>query len=647
MTMQILDIVLYSHHGERRTLSLNPGSVNIITGGSKTGKSALVDIVDYCFGSAECKVPEGPIRRSVSWFGLRLQLESGQAFIARRCPHANALSNEECYVEVAQLIDVPTAVLLRQTTNTKGLGALLTSWSGIHDNLHEPPAGQTRKALSANVRHALALCFQPQDEIIRRQQLFHRASDNFFAQAMKDTLPYFLGAVDDEYVQKREELRELRQQLRACERQLSELVALRSGGISKAATLLAQARDVGLSSSACDTWEETVATLRVVAATPLPDVSNHFPRGLEYSRLVDEREQLVEEERKLTDEIAAARAFVHDEKGFRREVLEQRARLISVEIFEDSDPSQVCPLCAQDLPSGKFLPDVAQMKDDMTDMASRLESVTQATPQVEQAIAEIHSRLQGIRAVLAKNRAEMTAVRESNDRLQHVLDEEAKCAHVLGRIGLYLESLPELPETRELEEQAKKLREQCAAIEEAISDERITERIDSIVAIVGRKMTDWARKLNLEHSMYPLRLDLKKLTIVADTADGPVPMERMGSGENWVGYHLIGHLALHEWFVEYGRPVPRFLFLDQPSQVYFPSEKDINGSMDLMGEEDRFAVTRMFQFIISVVKSLAPHFQVLITEHADISDEWYQKLVIERWRGGRKLVPDDWPSQTS
>jgi hypothetical protein len=66
------------------------------------------------------------------------------------------------------------------------------------------------------------------------------------AQGLKDVLPYFLGAVDDEYVRKREELRRLREQLRAVDRQLSELQALRGDGISKAATLLAQARDAGL-----------------------------------------------------------------------------------------------------------------------------------------------------------------------------------------------------------------------------------------------------------------------------------------------------------------------------------------------------------------------------------------------------------------
>jgi hypothetical protein len=133
--------------------------------------------------------------------------------------------------------------------------------------------------------------------------------------------------------------------------------------------------------------------------------------------------------------------------------------------------------------------------------------------------------------------------------------------------------------------------------------------------------------LNLEHSKFPLRVDVKKLTIVADTPDGPVPMDRMGSGENWVGYHLVAHLALHEWFTKRRRPVPRFLFLDQPSQIGFPPEKDVEGSMD------RAVVSRMFKFVDDVVKDVTPHLQVIVTEHADISDDWYQNAVVARWRG--------------
>jgi len=643
MTIQILDIVIFSYDGRKRVLPLRSGAVNIITGASKTGKSALADIVDYCFGSGECKVPEGPIRRSVAWFGVRLRLKDGQAFVARRCPGTRAVSSEECFVDIGDEVVIPDVANLRQTTNTKGLVALLTSWSGIHDNVHDPLPGQTRPALSANVRHALAMCYQPQDEIIRREQLFHGASDNFFAQALKDTLPYFLGAVDEEYVRKREELRRLREQLRTCQRQLAELKALSGEGTSKAATLLAQARDVGLSSSVTNTWDETIGALREVAAKPITSGDYQAPDGQEYSRLVEERDRVVEEQRRLRDEMSAARAFERDEKGYSKEVFEQRARLTSIGIFEGSVPSHACPLCSQELPDSPIVPSVPQIKVVLSDVTSRLASVTRAAPQIERALAELDSRLQLVQSTLSKNRAEMEAVRKSSDRLQEVQEDFARKALILGRLSLYLESLPELPDTKALEEQAQQLRDQCAVLEEELSDERVKERIDSIASILGQRMTEWARLLELEHSKFPLRLDLKRLTIVADTADGPVPMDRMGSGENWVGYHLIGHLALHEWFTARERPVPRFLFLDQPSQVYFPPEKDVDGSIAVIGEDDRLAVSRMFQFVFGVVEKLSPNFQVVITEHADISEKWYQDAVVERWRGGLKLVPDDWP----
>lgn len=104
-------------------------------------------------------------------------------------------------------------------------------------------------------------------------------------------------------------------------------------------------------------------------------------------------------------------------------------------------------------------------------------------------------------------------------------------------------------------------------------------------------MSDWAGLLELGHSAFPLRLDLKKLTIVADTAAGPISMDRTGSGENWIGYHLIAHLALHRWFVDHDRPVPKFLLLDHPSQIYFPPETELKGSMLTVSEHDREAVS--------------------------------------------------------
>ena len=215
-------------------------------------------------------------------------------------------------------------------------------------------------------------------------------------------------------------------------------------------------------------------------------------------------------------------------------------------------------------------------------------------------------------------------------------------AHVVGRISLYVESLPEVADSSELRAEMERLRERIAAIEEELSDERVQERLVSILSILGTRMSDWARELALEHSQHPLRLDARRLNIVADTEGGPLWMENMGSGENWVGYHLIAHLALHGWFTKKSRPVPRLLVLDQPSQVYFPPEREEDGSMAGLRDDDRSAVIRMFRLIFRVVDELSPGFQVLVTEHADIAETWYRDAVIERWRGGARLVPEDW-----
>jgi hypothetical protein len=186
------------------------------------------------------------------------------------------------------------------------------------------------------------------------------------------------------------------------------------------------------------------------------------------------------------------------------------------------------------------------------------------------------------------------------------------------------------------------LQDRIVELEAELSDETVQERLESILFLLGAQMTTWAVALGLEHSSAPLRIDVRRLTVTADTDDGPLPMDRMGSGENWVGYHLIAHLALHTWFANKRRPVPRFLFLDQPSQVYFPPDRETDTNLGDVSESDRDAVLRMFRLVQDVVAQSGNEFQVIITEHADLDEPWFQEAVVERWRGGKALVPLSW-----
>ncbi|MCY1462519.1 hypothetical protein D9M71_803020 [compost metagenome] len=119
----------------------------------------------------------------------------------------------------------------------------------------------------------------------------------------------------------------------------------------------------------------------------------------------------------------------------------------------------------------------------------------------------------------------------------------------------------------------------------------------------------------------------------------------MGSGENWVGYHLVAYLALAKWFIKENRPVGRFIFFDQPTQVYFPSDKAVTGNIEeIESDEDRKAVKKMFEWLFKVVEEeLGPDLQVIVTDHADIEEDWYQSAITdEKWRGDIALIPKHW-----
>lgn len=649
MSFQILDIVLYGFNQQHRVLSLRPGQLNIITGASKTGKTALIEIVDYCMGSDECRIPEGVIRRTVEWVGARLSVTEGQVFLARRMPVDGAQASSEVYYSVGTELVVPEHGELRQTTTPRALEGLLTAHAGIQSNVHEPPIGQTRATLSANVRHALFFCFQQQSEVISQRHLFHKQSEPFIPQAIKDVLPYFLGAVTDEHVAKMQKLRQLRRDLKAVEKKLSELEAIRGSGVTRAHSLLAEARDLGLNQTdqLPEAWEACVDLLREVQRQPVEQEQALAAAGDQFRQLQDERSRLTEELHSVKAQLDAAEALSADRVGFTSEGGAQLARLRSIELFNGDDDAaapHMCPLCQSSLPANA-LPTATQYATAINRLSQEVRSVQDRSPQMDEVLRTLRDRMNDVKTRLRGNREELEALQRTNNRVEQIRDSFAQRSYILGRVALYLESLPDVEDGSELRQDVDRLTREIDTLAAELSDEAIEERMQSFVGLMTRDMSAWSQQLNLEFSEFPLRLDVKRLTVVADTDSGPVPMERMGSGANWVGYHLIAHLALHKWFVIKARPVPRFLFIDQPSQVYFPQDPEVESAADDSTDDDRQAVAQMYKVCKDLVDALNGKLQVVMTDHADISDSWFQDCIVERWRGGFKLVPEDWLPQ--
>lgn len=641
MSIQILDIVLYAKDRHPRVLSLQPGRLNIITGDSKTGKSALISIVDYCLGSGSYQVPHGVIRGHVVWYGLRLTDGQTQHFVARRAPDANRQSTTDAYYATGSSLAIPSLEQLDITTNIDTVVERLGVATGIALNRHDPPEHQTRAPLTATLRHALAYVFQPQTEISQPGFLFHGQNDTWFAQAIKDTFPYFLGAVEEDYVAKAAQLKELRRELRAQEQALTRIETLTSD--NSIASLVSEARDVGLLAAdyVSELPSEDMATLQTIMARPLAEQVDDTSTAIdqaELTRLNDRRTELRRDLHRLDDELKAMIELRNEENAYTHETSEQVSRLESIGLLKPSDENH-CPLCQQ--PSDSF-PLYAELGAELRAASAQLAAVRRSTPGLDALVVEKTRELEQVRVALQENWDTLEAVRRSDQRLSALRDSATRRAMVFGRISATLDSYPSRQDSSDLRAYVADLAQRIKLLETELSDETVRERVDSCLSRLSERMTRWATFLELEHSGVPFRLDRRKLEVIADAESGPIPMSAMGSGANWLGCHLIAHLALHEWFVRRERPVPRFLFLDQPSQVYFPAETHAGTDGELPQDEDRLAVVRIFELIDNLVKDLAPHMQIIMTEHADLNETWFQDAVTERWRNGAALIPLDW-----
>jgi len=246
MTMQIKAIILYNSNGDTRVIDFKLGQVNIITGKSSTGKSTLIDIVEYCMGRSTFRIPEGVIRDNVAWYAVLYQIGSTEVFVAKPTPGIAALSQSEVYYETGSSISIPPLSKLVLNSNDTALVETLSNLIGISPNLNIPASGESRVPLEATIRHASFLLFQKQTVVANEEILFHRQAEPQIAQTIKDTLPYFLGAVREDHLKLVHELRIARRELRLAQNELAEAEAIASDTTSRGKSLVAEAQQVGL-----------------------------------------------------------------------------------------------------------------------------------------------------------------------------------------------------------------------------------------------------------------------------------------------------------------------------------------------------------------------------------------------------------------
>jgi len=519
--------------------------VNIITGTSETGKSVVGTIIDYCLGGEQCNIADGIVRSNVDWYGLLLQFKTEQLFVARKNPNAGQHTSTFCYVERGVQIAIPETCKFGSNINSNGLEGLLSRLVGISENIHITPDGQSRDSLIANIRHTLFYCFQSQYEIASPEILFHRQQEQFILNAIKDTLPYFLGIVSDNNLALEQERTRLKRQIVIEKRRLEETRVLRGGGLDRAISLISESKEVGLlPNDVVVDYDDYDAIKKVLSSVDEWKPDSVSIIGID--RLSALQSELAESEHELEAlniEIKSAQNYTGESSGYEDAVRHQTTRLQSIGLFEQLDflPNH-CPFCSSDMGENP-LQYVVAIKTAIANLNKEIENIDKERPKIREYLNKLENKRQQLREKNQLLRSEIDGIYEHNRSANIYRDLMARRAKVAGRISLWLDSMNLTDNYDGKQSTITRLETRLKEIETLLSQDELEDRKVSAINRISMDMNNWVKELNLEHSDNPYRLDMNKVTVMVDK-ERPIPLKQLGSGANWVGVHRSAYFYL-------------------------------------------------------------------------------------------------------
>lgn len=632
--MQIKKVVLYNYSSEKRELCFELGALNIITGVSGTGKTALGTIIDYILGSSEGVFPDGPIRDTVAWSALVLECSGKELFVARKSPDEGCGSSDLYYILEGKTLDIPnSANQIVSNSSTGDAKGIMSKELGIERFAQfESKKGEYSQI---TIREATPYCFQKQDEIASQGFLFHGCARPMLQEYLKKTFPYFAGAITSSYVELSLDREELRNDRAELVRKNAGALQARTSSRRLATELVAAAFDSGMLEEfqskrdySSDLFLESA--LRAVSDWR-PEEARNGDIGSELGKARDEYASIKSKIEDIDFQIHGLQEYSSDEEGYATELSYQKSRLHSIGLYsDDASNRQYCPLCGA--PIETYSEAALAVRDNINDLNRKLDWSQSSRARAAVKMEELKNRRAEEKEKLRAVEAKIRSIVRERDEYEKTQDYNAVCSRIAGRASLLVEQVYDNLDKIDYSDRINTLSKKIERLDSEIDEIRPEDKMAAFLASVQADMSKWAEELKLEHAGNPFRLDAKKMTIIVEKEGRGITLPQIGSGFNWICMHLLVYFALQKMYVKLRRPVPSFIFLDQPSQVN-------SGGADKL---DREQIVRLYNFIQDRVAELNGGLQVIIVDHADDSAYGFADYVVEDWRDGEALVPATW-----
>jgi len=641
----ITTIFFYSSDGRRRDVILDPGAVNIITGASGTGKSALIKVIDYCLGSSKCTIPV-VIRRRCIAVGVKWECGNKQMLVSRLIPAGVKGTSTKMYVSTGNDLRIPDAVdLLDGATTLNSAKAKLEKVFGISDEVETNDAGFTTRGRTT-IRHITPYIFVTKEVIDSETVLLHGLGDIDKVQGILDSMPFFLGASTTESIIAERKVRQLRKALLVQEARAA--AAARVNGFTKkrAFMLVSEAVKLGLTQPVSESASEheLFSILSSLASSKIEIFS--FSGDAELSKLNERKKIIFSELNKLKQEQRAAILASNEVEAFGSVVARQYDKIKLFEHFELEQIRKHCPVCESETPIGVNVANA--LHKTFKTIRDESVSIDVVRPEIKIFSEEVESKIISKQAEARALDTEIRAVLGQIEGFKQLEDVSRLKTYFLGKISYFFETLNESSSSPVPD--FDYLKKEIELLEAELDPNATLKNIQRAEQMLSREATNILNVLPkvspcLDASIY-FTIKKPELCVVENDGFGAVlSLPEIGSDQNYLAIHISLAFAFQRYFQRISAPVPGLLILDQISRPYYPTNEDSDELEVSEDNDDAFAMQQHINFLFKEVAKQSG-LQVLLIEHAFFSkDERYVRATKERWtkKSQKALIPSDWP----
>jgi len=643
MNAYIIQIFIFGKDGGKREVKFTDG-LNIITGDSKTGKSAILEIVDYCLFSSTSTIPKGVVENFSELYSIVIKASEKYLIIGRPSKTTEQSSKSYIGIETSDhflknmsanyFLNLPLRPLKEAQIEVEkhlGISVLDTRIDKTEDK---------RKAGKSSMRSFIPLLFQHQNLIANKHSIFYRFDDYYKRKKTIEDFPILIGWESSEYFLHARELEEKTKELKA-HNKLIQSLKLKSEEVRERLKAIIEGyyNVIGLE---LDPGISLVQLKKI--ARNLPKFSNNSYMNADLSRKIKSKEIEREAVRGDIIETQDLLGLLERNSFLTRGHASQLRFLEMTSSLEFDGDVSICPICNSEDTS--LREGICLVSDSREELKSELAKIGSYSEDNSEQIEGLRKKRNSLKQMISKITSEIKALEEQDQRIQvnkSIRDQgflakgmaDANIKNLLSRNDQDIDST----DADELVFRIKFLKGKLEGFD-------LKSKIKEAEIFLSKKMTEICNTLDFEDELKPgeLKFSIEKFDFYYHfNGKEKIHLSEMGSGANWLACHLSLFLALlHLNCKEKNSSIPSFLFIDQPSQVYFPSKyKELEDGSSHTVDENIIQVKNIFKVIqntLNIIKKDCGFLpQVVVMEHAN--EEEFSPFIRRQWtKDGDKLI---------